>query len=94
MKVSFSHSLASDRAHASLGRLKAMSSWRSAEALVTDFDRDSALRALVCEAEDFGADALVDVAFSEEIVQGAEIGARPLRRLVATGEAVRYRMAA
>ena len=94
MQVSYSRTLPSDRAHSSLGRLKAMTGWRSAEAPVTDFDRESALRALVREAEDFGADALIDVAFSEEVVQGPEIGAVPLRRIVATGEAVRYRMAA
>jgi uncharacterized protein YbjQ (UPF0145 family) len=53
-----------------------------------------ALRALVREAEDFGADAIVAVTFSEETVQSADIGAAPLRRLTASGEAVRFRLAA
>lgn len=94
MQVSFTRSLEGDRAHVSLGRIKAMTGWRSADAPVGEKDREMALRALVREAEDFGADAIVAVTFSEETVQSADIGAAPLRRLTASGEAVRFRLAA
>jgi len=94
MQISFTRTLEGDRPHVALGRIKAMTGWRSAIAPVGDLERDIAVRALVREAEDFGADALVDVTFSEEVVGGPEPGAVPMRRLVAVGQAVRYRMAA
>ena len=94
MQVSFTRALEGDRAHVSLGRIKAMTGWRWADASFGEKDREMALRALVREAEDFGADAIVAVTFSEETVQGADIGAAPLRRLTASGEAVRFRLAA
>ena len=94
MQVSYSQALQGDRAHVSLGRIKAMTGWRAADAQVSEIDRDIALRALIREAEDFGADAVVSVTFSEETASGSEIGAVNLRRLVVTGEAVRYRLAA
>ncbi len=94
MQVSFTRALQDDRAHVSLGKIKSMTGWRSAETPISDADREIALRALIREAEDFGADAVVAVAFAEETVAGADIGKAPLRRLTATGEAVRFRLAA
>jgi uncharacterized protein YbjQ (UPF0145 family) len=52
------------------------------------------LRALTREAEDYGADALVDVTFSVEQCRDCEIEGVKLRRLTASGTAVRLAMAA
>ena len=52
------------------------------------------LRALVREAEEYGADALVDVNFETDEVAGADIDGVPLTRVVATGSAVRFALAA
>ena len=94
MQVSFSQALDSERAQISIGRVKATTGWRAATGLVADFDREVALRALVREAEEYGADALVDVSFEIEEVRGPDIDGVPLRRVTATGTAVRLALAA
>ena len=94
MQVSYTRSLEGGRAHVALGAIKAMTAWRAADIPVSQLDRDIALRALMREAEDFGADAIVAVKFSEEMLTHADIGAAPLRRLTAVGQAVRFRLAA
>jgi uncharacterized protein YbjQ (UPF0145 family) len=93
MQVSFSRALETDRAHIAIGRVKATTEWRAADKSVADLDRDIALRALVREAEEYGADALIEVSFSVEEV-GPDIGGVPLRRVKATGTAVRFALAA
>ena len=57
-------------------------------------EREIALRALVREAEDYGADALVDVNFTVEEVRGPDIDGVRLRRISAMGTAVRFALAA
>jgi len=94
MQVSFSPALGGGRAQISIGRLKATTGWRAARGLVADFDREVALRALVREAEEYGADALVDVSFEVEEVRGPDIDGVPLRRVTATGTAVTLALAA
>ncbi len=94
MQVSFSRALEGDRAQVSLGQVTAATAWRGADTAVGDYDREIALRALIREAEEYGADALVAVAFTVEELKGADIGGVPLRRLTATGEAVRFKLAA
>ena len=61
MQISFSNTLENDRAQISIGRLKATSAWRASLGAIESVEREIALRALVREAEDYGADALVDV---------------------------------
>jgi uncharacterized protein YbjQ (UPF0145 family) len=53
-----------------------------------------ALRALVREAEEFGADGVVAVEFKVETISGPDQHGVPLRRLIASGEAVRLKAAA
>jgi len=48
----------------------------------------------VREAEDYGADALIEVNFEVEEVPSADIDGVPLTRLVAAGAAVRFAVAA
>ena len=85
MLVSFAKAL-EGRKVSPLGRVRAAGSWRAA---VSESDRDAALKALVREAEDFGADAIVDVRFETDAVAADIDGAR-LNRLSASALAVRF----
>ena len=62
MQVSVNATLDEKRAHYTIGRVSAHSSWRAAEGELADLDREVALRALVREAEEYGADGVVEVA--------------------------------
>jgi uncharacterized protein YbjQ (UPF0145 family) len=94
MQVSFNSALEDGRAHYSIGRVKAVGRWRAAHEAGAEADRQAVLRALVREAEEYGADALVDVNFEADEVAGADIDGVPLSRVVATGAAVRFAVAA
>ena len=94
MQVSFSSALDNGRAHYSIGRVKAYGRWRAANEPGAELDREAAIRALVREAEDYGADALIEVNFEVEEVPSADIDGVPLTRLVAAGAAVRFAVAA
>ena len=91
MQVSFTASLDTDRAAFPLGRVSAHSSWRPEPG---DLDREIAMRALVREAEEYGADGVVDVAFEVEECSGVECQGIKLRRVVAKGRAVKLALAA
>jgi uncharacterized protein YbjQ (UPF0145 family) len=94
MQVSFSSALDNGRAHYSIGRVKAYGRWRAANEPGAELDREAAIRALVREAEDYGADALIDVNIERDEVAIADIDGVPLTRLVVTGSAVRFALAA
>jgi hypothetical protein len=94
MQVSYSRALQNDRAQVALGQIQAATGWRAADATVNDRDREIALRALVREAEELGADGVVAVEFKVETVSGPDQHGVPLRRVVARGEAVRLKAAA
>lgn len=94
MQVSFNSALDDGRAHYAIGRVKAVGRWRAANGLNLEADRQAALRALMREAEEYGADALIDVRFEIDDVAGPDIDALPLRRIVAIGSAVRFALAA
>jgi hydrogenase maturation factor len=94
MQISFSDTLEGERAQYSIGRLKATSAWRAGNGPVAGIEREVAVRALVREAEEYGADALVEVSFAIEQVRGPDVDGVPLRRVTAMGTAVRFAMAA
>ena len=94
MQVSFNSVLEDPRTHYSIGRVRAVGRWRAAHEPAAEADRDAVLRALVHEAEEYGADALIDVNFEIDHVSGADIDGVPLCRLVAAGRAVRFAAAA
>jgi uncharacterized protein YbjQ (UPF0145 family) len=94
MQVSFNSALDDGRAHYSIGRVKAVGRWRAAHEPNGEADRQAALDALVREAEEYGADALIEVNFEVDEIVGADIDGVPLRRVVATGSAVRFAVAA
>ena len=92
MQVSFTGALEGGRAVNAIGRIRAVGRWRAADEPASEADRRAALRALVREAEDYGADALIDVRFEAD--ETAESDGVSLRRLVVAGSAVRTAQAA
>ena len=93
MQVSFTNALEDGRAHHPIGRVMAAGRWRATRAADAEADWQAVLGALVREAEEYGADALVEVNFEVEEVAGGVDGV-PLSRLVAAGAAVRFGAAA
>jgi hypothetical protein len=94
MQVSFTASIDSNRAQYTIGRVAAHTIWRCAERELGEADRESAMQALMREAEDYGADGLVEIAYAVEECRGAECESLKLHRLVATGRAVKLSIAA
>jgi hypothetical protein len=94
MHVSFTASLETAREHYTIGRLIAHSPWRAGDRELGDHDREIATRALVRAAEDYDADGVVEVAYAIEECRNGEGAGLVLRRIVATGRAVRLALAA
>src|ERR1700723_2327904 len=94
MQVSCLDGLEGIRRYHSIGRIKAGGCWRGANAPETDTERAAAVKALIREAEDYGADAIVDLDFEIDSVNCVDIGRVPLRRVSATGVAVKFDEAA
>ncbi len=92
MQVCFTGALEGDRAAKTIGRIKVVGRWRGADEPATEADRRALIRDLTREAEDYGADALIDVRFEAE--QTAESDGVSLRRVVASGLAVQTALAA
>jgi uncharacterized protein YbjQ (UPF0145 family) len=94
MQVSYTNSLEGRRRHHSIGRVKASSAWRAVKAPAAEADRLAAVRALIREAEEYEADAIIGLDFEVDSVSCADIGGAPLRRVAATGIAVKFDEAA
>jgi hypothetical protein len=94
MQVSFTASLETKRAQYTIGRVSAHTPWRPGDGELGPAEREIATRALVREAEEYGADGVVEVAFAVEECHGLECEGVKLHRLVATGRAVRLALAA
>jgi uncharacterized protein YbjQ (UPF0145 family) len=93
MQVSFSSGL-DGRPVTAIGRIRAAARWRAAGEPGTEGDRQAAIEALMREAEEYGADAVVDVRFEVDGVKGSDIDGVALERVTATGLAVRFARAA
>jgi uncharacterized protein YbjQ (UPF0145 family) len=77
-----------------LGKISAASDWRASENLDQNVFRLKALNKLMRVAEDCDADALIDVDYSEEILDRAENpGSVSLKRICATAVAVKLKSA-
>ena len=94
MHVSFAAGLDDGRRTIAIGRIRATGPWRAATGPSVEADRQAAIEALRREAEDFGADGVVDVQFDVESCKGCEIDGLRLERVTATGLAVRFAQAA
>jgi uncharacterized protein YbjQ (UPF0145 family) len=94
MYVSLLSSLQDGRDYVAIGRVKAMTRWRASANPGNDAEREAAVRALQIEAEEFGADAVVDVKFEIDGVKGADIDGVTLQRVTVSGLAIRFAVAA
>jgi uncharacterized protein YbjQ (UPF0145 family) len=94
MQVSFAAALDGGRRTVAIGRIRAAGPWRAAGDRNAEGDRQTAIEALRREAEEYGADGVVDVRFELEGCKGCEIDGLRLERVTATGLAVRFAEAA
>ena len=94
MRVSFAAALNDGRRTIAIGRIRATGPWRAAGGPSTEADRQAAVDALTREAEDYGAEGVVDIQFEVEGCKGCEIDGLRLERVAATGLAVRFAEAA
>ena len=94
MHVSFTAKLDTAREQRTIGQIKAFAPWRAADRELGELDREIALRALVRAAEDYEADGLVEIVYGIEECRNDECAGLTLRRLVASGRAVRLAVAA
>jgi len=94
MRVSSAAALEDGRRTIAIGRIRAAGPWRAAGGKRGEADRRAAVDALRREAEDHGADAVVEVKFDVEGCKGSEIDGLRLERVTATGLAVRFAEAA
>lgn len=94
MQVSHTNELEGGRGHYSIGRIKAASNWRAASGAGAEADRLAAVRALIAEAQEYEADAIIGLDFEVDGVQRADIDGASLQRVAATGIAVKFALAA
>ena len=90
MQVSRTNELKGGRAYYSIGRIKASSGWCAVKAHGSGGARLEALWALVSEAQEFYADAVVDLSFEVEAIRRPDFDGAPLRRIAAAGIAVKF----
>ena len=94
MQVSFSKGLDDGRETTAIGRIKAATRWRAADEPGSEAERQAAIEALMREAAEYGADAIVDVRFEVDDVKGVDIDGVALQRVTVSGLAVRFAQAA
>jgi uncharacterized protein YbjQ (UPF0145 family) len=94
MQVSSAAALSDGRRTVAIGRIRAAGPWRAAGDPGAEADRQTALDALRREAEEYGADGVIDVRFELEGCKGCEIDGLRLERVTVTGLAVRFAEAA
>ncbi len=94
MQVSFAAALDDGRRTVAIGRIRATGPWRAAIGPSVEADRQTAVEALRREAEEYGADAVIDVQFEIDGCKGYDVDGVQLQRVTATGLAVRIAQAA
>jgi uncharacterized protein YbjQ (UPF0145 family) len=94
MQVSFAAALDNGRRTVAIGRIRAVAPWRAAIGPNLEADRQTAVEGLRREAEEYGADAIIDVQFEIEGCKGYDVDGVQLQRVTATGLAVRVAQAA
>ena len=82
------------RGHRSIGRIRASSPWRAVNAFAVEADRLAALHALIREAEEYDADAIVGLDFEIDRLKRAASDGATLQRMAATGIAIKFAEAA
>jgi uncharacterized protein YbjQ (UPF0145 family) len=94
MQVSFAAALDDGRRTIAIGRIRATAPWRAASGSSVEADRQAAVEALTREAQEYGADAVIDVRFEIDGCKGYDLDGVQLQRMTATGLAVRFAQAA
>jgi len=94
MQVSRTNKLEGGRNHYSIGRIKASAGWRAVSASAAEAERQAAVQALIREAQECDADAIIGLDFEVDGVKSADIDGTPLQRVAAIGIAVKFAEAA
>ena len=90
MLLSRSNTLEDGRPYYSIGRIVAASKWRPIGTAGVEMDHLAAVQALVREAQEYDADAILDLDFQVDGVLRDDIDGAPLQRVAARGVAVRF----
>jgi len=90
MQISHAHKLADGRGHYSIGRIRAAAEWRGANAPGGQADRFTAVRELIREAQEYGADAIIGLKFHIDDIKRGDIDGPALRRVAVTEIAVKF----
>jgi hypothetical protein len=96
MRISSTGAIEGRRVLYTIGRIKAASAWHAASGTPSqdNWRRDFVLSELIREAEDIDADAIIGLDYeTESIMPVSETGVR-LKRILATGKAVKLSCAA
>ena len=95
MRISFTDDLDDGRILHPIGRVSAASAWRAAGSPEQDqYARDAALKALVAAASEYDADAIVGVDFGVDGGSHVDLANVDVKRVTASGIAVRLARAA
>jgi uncharacterized protein YbjQ (UPF0145 family) len=94
MQVSRTNRLEGGRNHRSIGRIKASAGWRAVNASASEAERIEAVEALIREAQEYDADAIIDLDFELDGVRSADIEGAQLQRVAAVGIVVKFAEAA
>jgi hypothetical protein len=88
--VSRNSEIQNGRAHYSIGGIKAFSIWRPVGTTAGEADHLAAVEALIREAQEYEADAIVSLDFETDGVKRDHSDGTPLQRIAAIGIAVRF----
>ena len=94
MQILSTNALEGGRDHVAIGRIKGCSGWRGANASAGETDRRTAVAALVREAQEHDADAIIGLEFEVEALTSADVDGAPLQRVAVTGIAIKFAQAA
>lgn len=95
MQISTTDAIDGHKVVASIGKIEAGSAWHAAGTAPHQGNwRQQVLEDLVRRAEDIGADAIIELGYTEDGVKLATETGIELRRILATGIAVRLSVAA
>ncbi len=95
MDISATNAIAGRRVLHKIGKIEAASSWHAANGGQLQANwRELALRDLVRKAEDFDADAIIEVDYATDGVVPVDESGVKLTRILATGTAVKLSCAA
>lgn len=90
MQVTRANELKDGRGYISIGRIKASGAWRAGCAVGDQGDRLATVRALIREAQEFDADAIIGLDFEVEAIKQDDFAGDALQRVAASGLAVKF----